>query len=97
MIDKTKLAKFMQRLEGLIARLDRKKEPLVHQKINPFYYRQKREELRLLLEQFEETEKRKTEIASLINEDYALIFKQWRKDVRWLNAHRQKQQTKPVL
>ena len=87
----------MQRLDGLVARLDRKKEPLVHQKINPFYYRQKKEELRILLEQFDETEKRKTEIANLINEDYALIFKQWREDVRWLNAYLQKHETKPIL
>lgn len=87
----------MYRLDGLITRLDRKKEPMVHQKINLLYYKQKREELKLLLDRFEETEKRLDKVADLINEEYALSFNQWREDVRWLNTQRHKQETKAVL
>ena len=97
MIDTTKLTKFVQRLDGLIALLDRKKEPSVLQRVNRPYYIQKREELKLLLQQLEETEDGKEEIANRINEEYSLVFQKWQEDIKWLNSYRQKQHKRPVL
>lgn len=97
MIDKTKLGKFMKRLDGLIVRLDRQNELVICQKINQSYYVQKRDQLRLLLEQFEEEEKRVEELADQIREDYKIAFNQWCTDMRWLNGYKRNQNSKAVL
>lgn len=97
MIDKAKLSKFIKRLDGLIVKLDRKRETAIHHTINQSYYKQRREDLKVLLDQFEETERRLEKIAGVINEDYGSTFRQWRNDMRWLSGFQRSQRSKAVL
>jgi hypothetical protein len=97
MIDKTKLARFMKRLDGLIAHLESRKDSAIHQKINQFYYMQKREELKLLMVQLDEAERRPEKIADMNQEDCKIFFNQWCLDTRWLNTYQRNQNSKAVL
>jgi hypothetical protein len=97
MIDKAKLSKFIKRLDGLVVNIERRREPAIQQKINQSYYKRRGEELKVLLTQYEETEKRLEKMASVINEDYSNTLQQWRNDMRWLSNFQRSQQSKAVL
>lgn len=97
MIEKKKLNKFIKRLDVLITELGRRKETAVLQTANETYYKQMRTELKRLLEQFEETEKKLKKISSILNEEYVVTFRRWRADIRWLSANLPEQHTKAIL
>lgn len=87
MIDPEKCHKLVQCLQRLTSDLTGNKEYNVHSHINQFFYMQRAEELKIILEQFEEA-KANLETATLrMNEKYTSTYYQWKKDVRWLNTH----------
>jgi len=79
--------KLIQRLESMDEQLGYCKDLNVHRSINRFYYLQKAEELKILLEQMEESDRRLKLIAERIKIHYSEIFCTWRKQVRALSRH----------
>jgi hypothetical protein len=87
MIDSEKCRKLVRCLQRLTSDLTNNKEYNVHSHINQFFYMQRAEELKLILEQFEEAKANLTTANLRMNEKYTSTYHQWKKDVRWLNAH----------
>lgn len=87
MSDTCKLTKLVDRLQRFSAELERIKDFTVHQRINQFYYMQKKAELLALSEQLEETQKRVSHLTTFIEKEYACIVSQWIHDIRWLRAY----------
>lgn len=86
-----KLTKLIEKLQDLAARLDEEKDLVVHQRVNQFYYLEKTAELKILQEQFEEAEMKINQLTKHIECEYALVYNQWRKDIRWLNSPSQRE------
>ncbi|HYG18909.1 MAG TPA: hypothetical protein VD816_08265 [Ohtaekwangia sp.] len=84
-----KLNKFIDKLQELVRQLEKDRNVVVHQHVNQFYYMQKIAELRTLAEQFAEAEERIVRVSGWIDEEYATLFRQWRKDLHWLRLSRQ--------
>ena len=94
MTDPAKLVKLLSRVRGLITHLDREHGLVIHQNVNQFYYMQKSEELKILLERFQDEQKKQETLSHWIEVNYNEVFRQWRKDMRWLSLHVD-QQAKP--
>ena len=98
MIDITKVAKFIHRLQCLVSRLDDSRNLIIHRRVDQWYYMHKTEELKKLLEKFDETKTRMDMLINLIEANYKETFLCWRKDVRWLDEYlRNHECSKPIL
>jgi hypothetical protein len=84
MTTQSKLNKFIDKLQDLVRQLEHERNVVVHQHVNQFYYMQKIAELKALAEQFAEAEERVAVVSGWIDEEYANLFRQWRKDLHWL-------------
>jgi hypothetical protein len=93
-----KATKLITRLEDLVSKLTIRKEVIVHEKVNQFYYLEKIEELKILAEKFEEVHRRLEAISDRLEECYGISFRQWNHDVRWLHGYLlNKQRGRPIL
>lgn len=92
-----KLPKLIERMQRLVTYLDNRNELAIHQHIDQSFYMQKVEELKILLHQFEETQKSLDAITTRIENHYKLCSSQWYKDQRWLHARRLRERVKPIL
>lgn len=98
MIDPQKCLKLTQLLERLISTLENHNERAVHFTINQFFYMQRTEEMRMVLEQYREAKSKLEAAANWLNENYASTYLQWRKDARWLNTYlRNRNNIKSIL
>jgi hypothetical protein len=82
MIEVSKVTRLIVLMQRLIKTLERNQELTLHRAIDQFYYMQKSEELRVLLDNFEHSKLRMETIATTMDCHYREIFCQWRKDVR---------------
>jgi hypothetical protein len=82
MIRPEKIRRFVSQIQLLIKTLDSNQELVLHREIDQFYYMQKREELKVLLEKFDDVETRMKTLSELIDSCYSEVFCEWRKDVR---------------
>lgn len=87
MIDPKKCEKLIQCLQRFTSDLTANKAYHVHSHIDQFFYMQRVEELRLLLEQFEEAKSKLELSTSRMQEAYTSTYHQWKQDVRWYNAY----------
>lgn len=87
MINPQKCLKLVQRLERLISTLEKNNERVIHFTINQFFYMQRIEEIRMVLEQFVEAKMKLEAATSWLDENYVSTYHKWRKDARWLNRH----------
>jgi hypothetical protein len=88
-----RLNKFLDRINELITTLTKERDTLLQQGVDPYYYIQKREELKLLQEGVADTLKRIAEekdrlklLNEKLDENYKDLFNAWRKDARWINT-----------
>jgi hypothetical protein len=82
-----KCVKLIGRLQDLASRLAKNNEYIVHRRISQFFYMQKIEEMKILLEQLEEAGLKMEDVKRRIGENYIATYRTWRFDVRWLNNH----------
>lgn len=98
MIDPQKCRKLVQLLERLILTIENNNERTIHFTINQFFYMQRAEEIRMVLEQYEEARMKLEAATNWLNENYASTYHQWRKDARWLNTYlRNRNNIKSIL
>ncbi len=98
MIQCEKLSKLIERMQRIVTHLNDRNDLVLHQQVNQFFYMQKAEELKMLLDQFDDLRKSLESLTCRIDENYSLCFAQWRKDVRWLNTYLQnRERAKSVL
>jgi hypothetical protein len=87
MSDTCKLTKLVDRLQRFSTELEKIKDLNVHQRINQFYYMQKKAELLVLSDQLEETRKRLSQLAEFLEKEYTSVVSQWINDIRWLRTY----------
>lgn len=87
MTQRDKCQKLILRMQWLVENLGERKDLVVHQQLDQFFYMQKIEELQMLLSQFDDIKRRLESITSRIHAHYHLCLDHWRKDARWLNAY----------
>ncbi len=92
-----KLDKLIDRMQRLVNSVGDQKDLAVHRHVNQFFYMQKIEELRVLLDRFDELSVDLEAVSLRIHSGYDLCLDQWRRDARWLNAHNLQVQSKSVL
>lgn len=97
MIDPLKCLKLVQRLECMVSTLEDNNEYAIHFNINQFFYMQRAEELRMMVEQFRENGAESEAAARRMDESYVATYHQWRKDIRWLNTYLHNRNTKSIL
>jgi hypothetical protein len=85
MIDPAKVTKLISRLRCLVECIEGQHDRLIHQRVDQFYYMQKTEELKLLLELVEEAQRKLELLTCRMDANYSEVFHRWHKDVRWLN------------
>lgn len=82
--DKQKIDKLIGRIHALLNTLETgKRDFAIYRCIDPYYYIRKVEELRGI----HETELRHRLGSETVVNHYRDIYRQWSKDVRWLNKH----------
>ncbi len=88
-----RLNKFLGRINELIDTITHERNALLQRGVDPYYYIQKREELKLLQEGVEDSLKKITEAKERLeffneklDEGYKELYNSWRKDARWVNA-----------
>lgn len=92
-----RLQKFLVKLQALSAQLHLEKSVGLHQAINQFYYLQKAEEVKFLIDKLQKLEAEQARLARMIETSYCQIYDHWRKDVRELsNHHRNKTRIQSV-
>lgn len=86
-----RLNKFLGRINEFIDTLTKERNTLLQRGVDPYYYIQKSEELKLLQERaddaFKKIEEEKQRLQfynQKINEEYIELFNAWRKDTRWV-------------
>jgi hypothetical protein len=84
-MDIAKVRKLITRLDTLVTYLNKHDEFRIHQKVDQFYYMQKRAELLMLVEQFEELQERLDRTNQWIDNTYVETFDHWRMDRLWLH------------
>jgi hypothetical protein len=96
-----RLNKFLDRVNELIMTLTQEKNSLLQQGVDPYYYIQKREELKLLqegvanaLKKIAEEKERLHFFNEKLDEGYKELFDAWRKDARWVNNVMRERQPK---
>jgi hypothetical protein len=96
------LNKFLGRINDLIDTLTKEKNSVLQRGVDPYYYIQKREELKLLQERADEAvkkieeEKQKLQFYNQkLNEEYRGLFNAWRKDARWVYMVLRERDPKP--
>lgn len=83
-----KCVKLIGRLQSLASRLAKNNDYTVHRRISQFFYMQKIEEMKILLEQLEEAGLKLEDVKRRIGENYIATYRAWRFDVRWLNNYK---------
>jgi hypothetical protein len=86
MSEQTKFSRLRLCLERFIRTLERTQNVGVHHEINQFYYMQKAEELKLLIENFEAAMQRQEKVRAALENSYNEVFCKWQKDARKLSA-----------
>ena len=96
-----RLNKFLARVNELIDTLTKEKNSVLQRGVDPYYYIQKREELKLLQERADEAAKKIEEekqrlqfYNDKLNEEYRELFNAWRKDTRWVYMVLREHETK---
>ena len=84
-MDLIKVRKLITKLDTLVSYLNKHDEFRIHQKVDQFYYMQRRAELLILIEQFEELQERLNRTNRWIDDKYSDTFDQWRTDLLWLH------------
>ena len=84
--DLNKIARLIEKLEAFVCRLEGNRDLNIHQMVNQFYYMQKAAEFKVLCDRLEETEKKLEILTELIESEYSIAFKNWQRDLRWLNS-----------
>ena len=84
-MDLAKVRKMIAKLDTLVTYLNEHDEFRVHQKVDQFYYMQKRAELLVLVEQFEELQERLDRTNQWLDNTYVETFDHWRDDLLWLH------------
>ncbi|HEY9007446.1 MAG TPA: hypothetical protein VIM75_15005 [Ohtaekwangia sp.] len=93
-----RLQKLQEKLQALSTQLQCERSVGLHQAINQFYYLQKIEEIKYLLDKLRGMEEQRIHLAAIIETEYIQIFTQWRKDVRVLiNYQRDKRRNHSIL
>lgn len=87
MIHPQKCLKLVERLERLASDLADNNEYAIHSRINQFFYMQRAEEMKTVLERFQEGNEKSAAATRWIQAHYPSTYHQWRKDVRWLNRY----------
>jgi hypothetical protein len=82
----SKLKKFVNRINRLIDGY--RSRNFVRDRIDEFYYMQKREELKVLFGQIEETQKQLGVLNERYDAKYKKLFMQWQQDARWLERNK---------
>lgn len=81
-----KIHKLIDRMEVLVKAIGDQRDLAVHHQVDQFFYMQKIEELRVLLDQFNELTTSLESVTSKIHARYDLCLAHWRRDARWINA-----------
>jgi division protein CdvB (Snf7/Vps24/ESCRT-III family) len=89
--------KLIDRMQRLVTYLNDRNNLILHQQVNQFFYMQKIEELKMLIQQFEEINKNLDAVTARIHEHYSLCFAQWSKDARWVNLQHFQERSKSIL
>ena len=92
-INTGKISRIERRVKRLVTLLHAHNELGIHKTIDHFYYMQKAEELRLLKEQLIEAQSALERVQQHACQHYMELFVHWRRDVRWLNERRLKDQS----
>ncbi len=92
-----KLHKLIDRMELLVGDLRVRKDLVIHQRINLFFYMQKIEELKMLLEQIDEIRRELERMSSQLQTNYDLCVTRWYEDARWLNSYIMRERWKSIL
>jgi hypothetical protein len=92
-----KLPKLIEKMQHLVNSLDARHDLILHKRVNPFFYMQKIEELKILADRFHTLNATLDELRQHLQAHYRLCFSQWCRDVRWLNAYRIRERSKTIL
>lgn len=86
----TRVRKLIQRLRHMTSLLvEHRYNLVVHREIDQFFYMQREEELRMLLEEVEKAADQLAEIRSKIELKYQQAYCRWCKDVRWFSKYKE--------
>lgn len=92
-----KLLKLIDRMEKLVANLCDRRDLVVHQRVNQFFYMQKTHELRTLMDQVDTLQSNLERLTAQIHTTYEQCANRWRHDARWLNSYRPQQRGETIL
>lgn len=84
-------------MQLLVAKLCEQQELTIHQQVNQFFYMQKIEELKMLMDQFDDLNRNLNGLAAKIQDSSLACFAQWRKDARWLNNRKRTPRPRSIL
>ena len=90
MANYTRVRKLILRLSHMTRQLvEYRYDLVVHREIDQFFYMQREEELRVLLEEVEKAADQLADIKSKIDSKYQQAYCRWCRDVRWISKYKE--------